>query len=169
MSINAQATNVYDFSFEGAKNTKVNLKDFKDKVIMIVNTASKCGFTGQYKELETLYKKYKDKDKDFVMIAVPSNDFANQEPGSNEEIQEFCKLNYGVTFPVVKKVHVKGDNAHPFYKYAKEKLGFFSSPKWNFHKYLIDKNGNIVDYYYSTTSPLNKKIENKINILLKEK
>jgi len=165
MSINASTNNAYDFSFEDSKNNKIALKDYKDKVVMIVNTASKCGFTNQYADLEKLYKKYKDKG--LVIIAVPSNDFANQEPGSNKDIQEFCKINYGVTFPVVKKVPVKGNDAHPFYKYAREKLGFFAAPKWNFHKYLIDKNGNLVDYYYSTTSPMSKKVINKIDNLLK--
>lgn len=162
-----EANNIYNYSFEDGVNNKLNLADYKGKVVMVVNTASKCGFTGQYDDLEKLYNKYKDKG--FAIIAVPSNDFANQEPGTNEEIQSFCKKNYGVTFPVVDKVHVKGDLAHPFYKNAREKLGFLASPKWNFHKYLIDKNGEIVEYYYSTTSPLNKKVTNKIEELLSAK
>ncbi len=131
---------------------------------MIVNTASHCGFTPQYTALEALYNKYKDRG--FVIIGVPSNDFGGQEPGSNEEIAKFCKVNFGVTFPMTSKEVVSGDNAHPFFIWARNELGFGSAPKWNFHKYLIDRKGNMVDYFYSTTKPDSKKIEDAIEKLL---
>ncbi len=142
----------YDFSFNNLIGNKpLNISDFKNCVILIVNTASKCGFTSQYESLEKLYKFYKDKG--LVIIGVPSNDFGKQEPGTNEEIANFCKLNYGVTFPMASKEKVSGDGKHPFYVWAKSQLGFGTSPKWNFHKYLINREGKIIDYFNSTTSP----------------
>ena len=132
---------------------------------MIVNTASHCGFTKQYKPLEKLYETYKDKG--FVIIGVPSNDFGEQEPESNEEIEKFCKLNYGVSFIMTQKEAVSGKDAHPFYKWAKKTLGFGTAPKWNFHKYLINRKGQLIDYFNSITSPdspkLVKAIENALN------
>lgn len=140
------------FSFDALSSRAViKLSDYAGKVLLIVNTASKCGFTGQYQKLETLYQQYKAKG--LVVIGVPSGDFGDQEFDSCEEIVTFCKMNYGVTFPMATKSNVKGDNAHPFYQWAKEVLGFGTAPKWNFHKYLIDKNGTLVDYFHSTTSP----------------
>ncbi len=142
----------YDFSFTTLEgNQPLPLKQFQGKVLLIVNTASKCGFTGQYEGLQHLYDSYKDKG--LVVIGVPSNDFGAQEPGSAEEIAGFCKRNYGVTFPMAAKEVVTGDNAHPFYQYAGETLGFGTKPKWNFHKYLVDRNGKLVDYFNSTTGP----------------
>ena len=142
----------YGFSFISIDgNQKVNLIDFKGKVIVIVNTASKCGFTSQYADLEKIYKEYESQG--LVIIGVPSNDFGGQEPGSSEEISNFCKMNYGVTFPITQKETVSGKGAHPFYIWAKEKLGFGTAPKWNFHKYLINRQGQLIDYFYSTTSP----------------
>ncbi len=146
------ADNVYGFSFkELASGEDLPLKKFEGKVMLIVNTASKCGFTKQYDGLEKLYKTYSDQG--LVIIGVPSNDFGGQEPADNAEIAEFCKLNYGVSFPMAEKVAVSGDNAHPFYSYAKKKLGFGTAPKWNFHKYLVAKNGELIDHFNSTTSP----------------
>ena len=140
------------FSF-GALNSRavIKLSDYAGKVLLIVNTASKCGFTGQYQKLETLYQQYKAKG--LVVIGVPSGDFGDQEFDSSEEIATFCKMNYGVTFPMAAKSSIKGDNAHPFYQWTKEVLGFGTAPKWNFHKYLIAKNGVLVDYFHSKTSP----------------
>lgn len=144
--------NAYDFTFEPLlEGPDIALSDYKDKVVLIVNTASKCGFTGQYEGLEALYQSYKDKG--LVVIGVPSNDFGAQEPGSHEDIAEFCKLNYGVSFPMTEKYAVTGDEAHPFYRWAKEALGFGTGPKWNFHKYVIGRDGTLVDYFHSTTSP----------------
>lgn len=155
----------YDFSFNTLMGKKpLPLSDYRGKVIMIVNTASHCGFTVQYAGLEALYQKYKDRG--FVIIGVPSNDFGGQEPGSSEEIASFCKINFGVTFPMASKEVVSGDNAHPFYLWARKELGFGSAPKWNFHKYLIDRKGKIIDFFYSTTKPDSKKIADAIEKLL---
>jgi glutathione peroxidase len=160
-----QATD--DFLFDPLMTKKpIKLSDYKGNVILIVNTASKCGFTGQYEGLEALYKKYKDKG--LVIIGVPSNDFGAQEPGSNEEVARFCKINYGVTFPITSKYSVKGDNAHPFYQHARQKLGFGTAPKWNFHKYLINREGELVDYFHSTTKPDSSRLVGSVETLLEE-
>lgn len=146
------SSTAYDFSFSPITGkSEIHLSDFKGKVILVVNTASKCGFTKQYAALEKLYETYKDKG--LVVIGVPSNDFGKQEPGSNEEIAQFCKLNYGVSFIITTKEVVSGKNAHPFYKWAKKTLGFGTAPKWNFHKYLINKKGELIDYFNFFTSP----------------
>lgn len=147
-----QSGSSYDYSFTTLVGGEpLPLSKFKGKVLLIVNTASKCGFTKQYEGLQALYEKYKDKG--LVIIGVPSNDFGKQEPGTPEEIASFCKLNYGVTFPMTSKQDVIGENAHPFYKWAHQTLGMTTAPKWNFHKYLVDKNGNLVDYFNSNTAP----------------
>jgi glutathione peroxidase len=155
---------IYDFSLESLNGDPMPLSQFKGKVILIVNTASKCGFTPQYEGLEALQKKYQDKG--LVIIGVPSNDFGDQEPGTATEIKEFCALNYGVTFPMTGKQIVSGDNAHPMYKWMYDVLGFGSAPKWNFHKYLIDTKGMPVDYFSSITKPDSSKISNAIDKLL---
>jgi glutathione peroxidase len=157
-------TSAYDFSFETLDGEPLPLSRFRGKVILVVNTASRCGFTPQYEGLEKLYAAYKDKG--LVVIGVPSNDFGRQEPGTAQEIKKFCTLNYGVTFPVTSKQPVTGDNAHPFYRWAPASLGFGSAPKWNFHKYLVDANGNIVDYFHSTTAPDSLKLHKTIERLL---
>ena len=126
-------------------------KSFKGKVLLIVNTASKCGLTGQYEGLQNLYERYAERG--LVIIGVPSNDFGAQEPGQADEISGFCKLNYGVSFPMTAKEVVTGKQRHPFYDWAHQQLGFGTAPKWNFHKYLIDREGKLVDYFNSTTSP----------------
>jgi len=158
---NASAKNsindVYDFSFiRLIEQDKFKLNDFKGKVILIVNTASKCGFTKQYESLEKLPNKYKDQG--LVIIGVPSADFGGQEFSSNQEIQNFCKYNYGVSFLMTQKEIVSGKNAHPFYKFANQTLGGLSAPKWNFHKFLINKKGQVIDYFISSTDPLSDKI-----------
>lgn len=158
---------VYQFSFEKLDKTgTLNLSDYKGKVILIVNTASQCGFTSQYKGLQSLYSHYKDKG--LVVLGVPSNDFGKQEPGNGHDIAKFCELNYGVTFPMTEKQVVSGSEAHPFYIWAKEKLGFGTAPKWNFHKYLINRRGELVDYYNSTTDPQSDRLVANIEILLNE-
>ena len=141
----------------------VNLCDaYQGQVILVVNTASKCGFTSQYAGLERLYRTYKDRG--FVVLGFPSNDFANQEPGSEPEIQKFCRLTYAVEFPMFEKVSVKKGRAAPLF----ERLAAAGAPypKWNFYKYLIDRNGNLVDHYISTTKPDSAKIVNAIERLL---
>jgi glutathione peroxidase len=128
----------------------------------MVNTASKCGFTGQYEGLEALYDKYRDRG--LVVLGFPSNDFGNQEPGTEAQIQEFCRLTYSVQFPMFEKVHVKKGNADPLYQYLAQQTGVY--PKWNFYKYLIDREGKVVDYFSSITSPESKKMVQAIERLL---
>jgi glutathione peroxidase len=155
----------YDFSFTTlSKHEAMPLAQYKGKVLLIVNTASKCGFTKQYQGLQELYEKYKDQG--LVIIGVPSNDFGGQEPGSEEEIAQFCDLNFKVSFPMTAKEQVSGKNAHPFYLWAREVLGVIAAPKWNFHKYLIDSKGQLVDYFISTTSLDSDKVNTAIKSLL---
>ena len=157
----------YDFSFNALENDRpLPLSNFKGNVILIVNTASKCGFTSQYEDLEKLYQTYKDKG--LVIIGVPSNDFGNQEPRGNKEIADFCKLNYGVSFPMTSKEKVLGSEAHPFYIWANKVVGFGTAPKWNFHKYLISRQGHIIDYFYSTTSPKSQRFTRVLEKALSE-
>lgn len=169
MITNVQAAdNAYDFSFTTLIGDKpLPLSSFKGKVLLIVNTASKCGFTSQYAGLEKLYQRYKDKG--LVIIGVPSNDFGSQEPGNSQEISNFCQINYGVTFPMTAKEIVSGKSAHPFYLWAKKTLGFGSAPKWNFHKYLINGQGQLVTYFYSVTSPEAPRLIKAIEQALDEK
>ncbi len=142
------------------------LANYKGNVLLIVNTASQCGFTRQYEGLQTLYDTYKEKG--LVVIGVPSNDFGSQEPGTEQEIVKFCKLNYGVSFPMTAKEIVSGSNAHPFYTWAHSELGFGTAPKWNFHKYLVDRQGKLVDYFHSTTTPDNTRLVNAVKKALNE-
>lgn len=131
------------------------------KVTLVVNTASKCGFTPQFEALEQVYQTYKDRG--FVVLGFPSNDFA-QELGKSEAIAAFCRINYGVSFPMFEKLSVKGDNAHPFYRDLAEQAN--SKPRWNFHKYLIGRDGQVVDHFYSWTSPDSKRVKRAIEALL---
>ncbi len=157
----------YDFSFKTlAGADPLPLKSFEGKVLLVVNTASKCGFTKQYEGLEKLYKSYKEKG--LVVIGVPSNDFGAQEPGFAQEIARFCSLTYGVTFPMTAKETVSGSDAHPFYGWARSILGFGTAPKWNFHKYLINRQGKLVDYFHSTTSPDSDRVITAIEKALNE-
>lgn len=146
-------TNFYDYEVEKNNNEKVSLKDFTGKPVIIVNTASKCGFTPQYESLQKLYEEYNSKGLE--ILGFPCDQFAHQEPGSNEEIKQFCKLNYGVTFPIFKKIKVNGKDAAPLFKYLKKALPgkFGSSVKWNFTKFLIDRNGKPVKRFSPKTSP----------------
>jgi glutathione peroxidase len=159
--LSAQERTAYDFTFRRLSGGgEIRLDEFRGKVILIVNTASRCGFTPQYEGLERLYTKYSPQG--LVIIGVPSNDFGGQEPGSSEEIASFCRLNYGVTFPLTMKEDVTGSDAHPFYVWAKETLGFGTAPKWNFHKYLVSRDGTLIDYFHSTTSPSSQRLVNAI-------
>ena len=144
----------YDFSFNDLDGSKINLSTFKNKVIVVINVASQCGFTNQYEDMQNVWNKYQ-KDG-LIIIGVPSNDFGNQEPGSESEIKNFCEAKFGITFPMTEKVIVKGDSAHPFYKWAKENFGKSAVPKWNFHKIIIDKNGKVVDTFASITNKSSK-------------
>ncbi len=153
----------YDFTFQKIDGGTINLSDFKDKVIVVVNVASRCGFTYQYEGLQDLWEKYKDKK--LVVLAVPSNNF-KQEPGSNNEIKDFCETTFGIDFPITQKNDVVGKNAHPFFKWAKKNHGSSAIPKWNFHKIIIGKNGKVVETFSSITKPTSEKfldlIENEI-------
>ncbi|ALS98417.1 glutathione peroxidase [Lacimicrobium alkaliphilum] len=145
---------LYDFEVEKIDGNKQSMADFSNKVLLIVNTASKCGFTPQYEGLEQLYRDYRDKGLE--ILAFPCNQFGGQEPGSEEQIQQFCDLNYQTSFPLFKKVDVNGDQAEPLYNYLKDKArGVLGSKsiKWNFTKFLVDKQGNVVRRYGSTTKP----------------
>ena len=160
-------TTVYDFSAKTIDGKPRKLADYKGKVLLVVNTASKCGFTPQYKGLEELYKKYKDKG--FAVLGFPSNQFGQQEPGPESEIAEFCEMNYGVTFPMFAKIDVNGDDAHPLFKYlTTTKKGLLGSEgiKWNFTKFLVGKDGNVVERYAPTTKPedLEKDVERALAV-----
>jgi glutathione peroxidase len=147
--------NVYDFSATTIAGKEVAIADYKDKVLLVVNTASKCGLTPQFKDLEALYEKYKDQG--LMILGFPCNQFLSQDPASNEEISEFCQLNYGVSFPMFAKIDVNGDDTHPLFKHLKEAapglLGI-NAVKWNFTKFLVDKKGNVIERYAPTTEPL---------------
>jgi len=151
--------NIYDFTMKDIKGDSVNLADFKDEVILIVNTASKCGFTYQYEGLEKLYETYKDSG--LVVLGFPANNFLKQEPGSDEEIASFCSLNYGVTFPMFSKISVKGKDIHPLYEYLTSKEAdheFGGKISWNFNKFLISRNGKIINRFGSKVKPESEKI-----------
>ena len=146
----------YEFKLESITGEAISLEKYKGKAILLVNVASNCGFTKQYNDLQILWEKYREKN--LVVIGVPSNQFGGQEPGSNIEIKEFCDVNFNVNFPMTSKYDVKGENAHDIYKWAKNTHGKSAIPKWNFHKILIDKNGRIHDTYASFTKPTSNKI-----------
>jgi len=149
-------TTAHDFALTGIDGKPMPLAQFKGQAVLVVNTASECGYTPQYEELEALWQGYKDKG--LVIVGVPSNDFGGQEPGTASEIASFCKINYGVTFPLADKTVVKGATAHPFYKWAGEQAGMLGRPKWNFHKYLIGADGRFVDWFSTQTKPMGPKI-----------
>lgn len=160
---NPPSTSIYDIEINGLGGNAIHLSDYKDKMLLIVNVASECGFTGQYEDLQKLYDTYPD---NLMVIGVPCNQFGNQEPGTTSEIQSFCQKNYGVTFLMTEKMEVKGSNQHPLYQWLtrKELNGKSDSTvKWNFQKYLIHKEGQLVDYYFSITNPRSSKITKHLN------
>lgn len=146
--------NIYDYSVKRIDGTDIKFSEYKNKVLLIVNTASKCGFTPQFEGLQKLYEKYSVKN--FTILGFPSNDFANQDPGDNEEIKSFCTINYGVTFPMFSKIEVNGINTHPLFQYLKSKApGFILKQiKWNFTKFLVDRRGNVVKRFSPSTKPV---------------
>ena len=146
---------VYDFSFKDLDGSNLNLSEYKNKVIIVINVASQCGFTKQYEDMQKVWDKYQEKG--VIMLGIPSNDFGNQEPGTNNEIKNFCEAKFGITFPMTEKVTVKGENAHSFYLWAKKEYGSSAIPKWNFHKIIVGKKGKIVDTFASMTNPSSKK------------
>lgn len=154
---------IYSFKVEGLDGGSIDFSKFKGKKIMIVNTASKCGNTPQYAELQELYEKYKDK---LVIIGFPANNFGQQEPGTNDEIKAFCTKNYGVTFPMAAKVSVKGDDIAPIYKYLTDeakKLGFDDPIKWNFTKFLLDEDGKLITVIHNRTKPMSEEVLKYLN------
>jgi glutathione peroxidase len=158
---------VHNFKVHDLSGKEVQLNMYKGKVLLIVNTASECGFTPQYEDLEAVYQLYKNKG--FEVLAFPSNDFGGQEPLNGNEIQQFCSVKFHTTFPIFDKIHVKGKNANPLYSFLSNKSqngNVNIAPKWNFQKYLIDKNGHVIDYYLSTTSPTSAKVKKAIEALL---
>ena len=160
-------TTFYDFEANNIKGETISMKDYEGKTVIVVNTASKCGFTPQYEGLEKLYQQYKDQG--LVILGFPCNQFANQEPGSSDEIEEFCEINYGVTFPLFEKINVNGKETHPIFKFLKSQLSggiFGSSIKWNFTKFVIDSQGIPVKRFSPNTKPEN--MEKTINELLKQ-
>lgn len=161
---------IYPFKVKLLNGKEKMLSDYRGKVLLIVNTATGCGFTPQLKELQTLRDEYADQG--FEILGFPSNDFGGQEPLNGEAINEFCEVNFGVQFPMFEKIMVRGNQAHPLFKFLRDKKlngHFNSSPKWNFHKYLINQDGEAIDYFYSFTKPNSSKIKKKIQRLLDRK
>lgn len=159
---NDQSKTIYDFKVESLEGGTIDFADFKGKKILIVNTASKCGFTPQYEELEALYKKYKDR---LVIVGFPANNFFSQEPGTNADIEQFCKKNYGVTFPMAAKVSVKGNSIAPIYSWLtnKKENGIMNSKiSWNFNKFLLDENGKLIGHFKSKVKPMSEEILSKL-------
>lgn len=157
--------NIYDFNLTKIDGKEINTSIYKNKVLLIVNVASKCGFTKQYSDLENLYRKYKDKD--FIILGFPCNQFFREEPGSDEEILNFCKTKYDVTFDMFSKIEVNGKNANPFYVFLKDQKPWSKrakNVKWNFEKFLVNKKGDVVERFSSKTKP--EEFENKIVTLL---
>ncbi len=150
-------TNAWDFEFTAIDGQPLPMTTFRDHPVLVVNVASKCGLTPQYDGLEKLYAEYRDKG--FVVLGVPCNQFMGQEPGTEVEISEFCRTNFGVDFPMTGKVDVKGDEAHPFYKWAVEQVGEPAEPVWNFHKLLVGKDGKLVNVFGPRTDPLDPEIK----------
>ncbi|CAO3408195.1 glutathione peroxidase [Azospirillum largimobile] len=163
----SSATNAYGFTFQGIDGQPLPLSQFAGKAILVVNTASQCGFTPQYKGLQALWQRYRDRG--LVVVGVPSDDFGGQEPGNASQIKDFCEVNYQVDFPMTDKTVVSGDNAHPFYRWASDEMGFLAKPRWNFHKYLVGPDGKLVSWFSTMTDPESDKVREAIEALLPEK
>ena len=148
--------NFFDFKIKDIDGKNYNLSKYQGKVILLVNVASNCGFTKQYSDLQLLWEKYREKD--LIVLGIPSNQFGGQEPGTNSEIKNFCSVNFNINFPMTEKIDVKGEYAHPIYLWAKKNYGNSAVPKWNFHKILINKSGKIENTYSSFTKPMSKKL-----------
>ncbi len=154
----------FEFNIKSLNGEIINLSQYEDKAVLLVNVASNCGFTKQYADLQSLWNEYKDKG--LIVLGVPSNQFGKQEPGTNDEIKKFCEVNFNISFPMTDKVDVKGENAHPIYIWAKKNFGNSAIPKWNFHKILINREGKVQDTFSSLTKPTSKKIINQIDKIL---
>jgi len=145
----------YDYSFKDLDGNNLSLNKFKNMIVVAINVASQCGFTKQYEDMQKIWDNYRNKG--VIILGIPSNDFGQQEPGNNKEIKNFCESKFGITFPMTERVSVKGENAHPFYVWARENHGKSAIPKWNFHKIIINKSGKVVDTFASNTNPSSKK------------
>ena len=164
-SLSANYTQLaYEFQFKGINGDIIKLSDFKNKVIVVVNVASRCGFTNQYEDLQSLWASYQNKN--LIVLGIPTNDF-KQEPGSNDDIKKFCESNFNINFPLTEKTNVIGDKSHPFFKWAKENYGKAAVPKWNFHKIVIGKDGKVADTFASITKPSSKRFISSIDNLIK--
>jgi glutathione peroxidase len=157
----------FDFEFQSLRGKPLALKEFAGKPVIIVNTASKCGFTPQYAGLEALWQKHKDDG--LVIIGVPCNQFGRQEPGNADDISSFCQINYGVDFPMTEKVDVKGTGAHPLFQWLAAQGGYWSRPRWNFYKYLIGPDGELKTWFSSLTSPKSAKFNQAVDALIEGK
>ena len=153
----------YNFKFNGIDGNQINLADYENKVLVVVNVASRCGFTPQYSDLQKVWEDYKDKN--VIIIGVPTNNF-KQEPGSNKEIKDFCETNFNINFPMTEKIDVIGKNAHPFFKWARENYGNGAIPKWNFHKIIVGKDGKVANTFSSITRPSSEKFRKAIEKLI---
>ncbi len=160
----ARAETAWNFSFVGIDGEALPLSRYEGHALLVVNTASQCGFTPQYKGLEALAEKYKDRG--LVVLGVPSNDFGGQEPGTASEIKEFCATNYQIDFPLTEKVDVVGKDAHPFYRWAVRELGPVATPRWNFHKYLVAPDGHLADWFSSVTAPDSERVIKAVEAVL---
>ncbi len=154
---------LYDFKIESITGEVIDLNEFQNKVVLITNTASYCGFTKQYSDLQKLWQKYKEEG--LIVLGVPSNSF-NQEKNNEKDVKDFCEVNFNINFPMTKITEVKGDNAHEIFKWAKKNYGKSAIPKWNFHKILINKKGKVEDTFASFTNPMSNKVTSKIESLL---
>ena len=154
----------FDMNIKSIEGNKIDFSKYRNKTVLLVNVASKCGFTKQYSDLQSIYETYKDRG--LIILGVPSNQFGGQEPRTNSEINNFCKTNFNITFQMTDKVDVKGENAHEIYIWAKRNFGNSAIPKWNFHKILINKDGKIEETYGSFVKPTSKKITRKLEELL---
>ena len=155
----------HDFTIESISGETINLSDYKSKVVLLVNTASKCGFTPQYSGLQKIYERYKDDG--LVVLGVPTNDF-NQELSKDSDVKEFCEIRFGVEFPMSSIQPIRGENAHPVYKWIQSNVSVIGQPRWNFHKYLIGKDGKIINWFSSMTSPTSEGLVNQIETALYE-
>jgi len=156
--------NAHDFTFTAIDGSPLPLSRFRGKVLLVVNTASECGYTPQYADLERLWQNYRERG--LVVLGVPCNDFGGQEPGTASEIGAFCQKNYGVSFPLTAKCAVKGEAAHPFYGWAGEQAGLLGRPKWNFHKYLVGRDGGFRDWFSTPAKPMGPKIVKAVEAAL---
>ncbi len=162
-NVDASEKVFHDFNIESISGETINLSDYKSKVVLLVNTASKCGFTPQYSGLQKIYEKYKEDG--LVVFGVPTNDF-NQELSKDSDVKEFCEIRFGVEFPMSSIQPIRGENAHPIYKWIKSNVSVIGQPRWNFHKYLIGKDGKIINWFSSMTSPTSEGLVNQIETAL---